>query len=304
MDRRGHVKEKDTAKKLFHKKSLTARGELPTAFALHKHNFNAHEIRGDLPVGANGVPIVEEKNERGEWVDRRGRRVNKCGLLVDEKGSVMSGEEGKKKFDRKQLTKDGDVPRLYNFEGTRFALADVVGEFERDAETGKIVLVTSMGGRTVDVRGRLVNEKGYLVDEEGNVVDRRDRRIFAKEHLFAGGEIPKVLPYTKFDPSTVTGDVEKDALGNALVPHREKDGKLYDRNGDLINAKGLLVNERGDVVDKGGFKVFDAAWLDETGDLPPVFRMGLLRTDSAGSFSELLKDDYESAFELDENLIN
>lgn len=39
----------------------------------------------------------------------------------------------RKKFDRKQLTPDGDLPKLYNYSGRRFDIVDVIGQFDKDA---------------------------------------------------------------------------------------------------------------------------------------------------------------------------
>jgi hypothetical protein len=52
-----------------------------------------------------------------------------------------------------------------------------------------------------------------LVDKEGNVVDKEGDVIFEKRHLSPEGEIPKILPYTKFNIYEVFGDLEKNVEG-------------------------------------------------------------------------------------------
>jgi len=45
---------------------------------------------------------------------------------------------GRKKFDKNQLSKDGDLPRLFNYSGKRFDIKDVMGQFDKDAH-GRII---------------------------------------------------------------------------------------------------------------------------------------------------------------------
>ncbi len=59
-------------------------------------------------------------------MDKRGRLVNKKGWLVDKEGNIVD-QRGRKKFDKKQLTAEGDFPRLYNLNGRRFDVNDVCG---------------------------------------------------------------------------------------------------------------------------------------------------------------------------------
>ena len=41
-------------------------------------------------------------------------------------------QHGRKKFDRKQLVAEGDLPKLFNYNGKRFDIKDVMGQFEKD----------------------------------------------------------------------------------------------------------------------------------------------------------------------------
>lgn len=114
---------------------------------------------------------------------------------------------GRKKFDKNQLNKDGDLPRLFNYSGKRFDIKDVMGQFDKDAH-GRIIHKSSQQG-LVDNLGRLVNEKGYLIDEQGNIIDITGKKLWSKEHL-KNGEFPKIFPFTKFNIKRVQGDLDVD----------------------------------------------------------------------------------------------
>jgi hypothetical protein len=58
--------------------------------------------------------------------------INRKGWLCDEEGNLVSRQTGEIVFDKKQLTKDEEIPKLYNYDGTRFEIQSVMGNFERD----------------------------------------------------------------------------------------------------------------------------------------------------------------------------
>jgi hypothetical protein len=70
------------------------------------------------------------------------------------------------------LTKEGELPRLFNYEGKRYSILDSIGNLGRHEITRDLMIKTSLDGKLIDNEGRLVNEKGYLVDNDGNVVDK------------------------------------------------------------------------------------------------------------------------------------
>lgn len=51
-----------------------------------------------------------------------------------------------------------------------------------------------------------------------------------------------------------------------------------------------MIDKEGNILDQRGNRVFKKEILTSNGDLPKVFRMGLLRSDSASSLSKLLND--------------
>jgi hypothetical protein len=77
----------------------------------------------------------------------------------------------------------------------------------------------------IDNLGRPINSKGYLIDEQGNVIDKDNRAIFFKDQL-TDEEIPKILPFTKFNLKNVLGDFEMDPLGNPILDKDTKGNKV------------------------------------------------------------------------------
>lgn len=123
------------------------------------------------------------------------------------------------------MTSEGDLPRLFNYNGRRFDISDCIGQLEKDAN-GNIIPLTDQSGKLIDMKGRKINTKGYLVDEFGNVVDKEGRQIFEYKHL-ENDEIPKIFPFTKFNLKNVLGDYEMDPLGIPIL-NKDKNGNLLD----------------------------------------------------------------------------
>ena len=122
------VNNEDMNQKMFNREDMDERGEIPAPFCVEKYNFNPHSIRGDFDYDKQGKPLIVT-NKRGELVDKKGRKVNKKGYLTDKgpSGGSIIDKNGKKKFDRKQLTSDGDLPKLYNYSGRRYDMNDIIG---------------------------------------------------------------------------------------------------------------------------------------------------------------------------------
>lgn len=57
-----------------------------------------------------------------------------------------------------------------------------------------------------------------------------------------------------------------------------------------MNQKGYLIDKFGNVVDLHGKLMFDKPVLEEDGEIPKVFRQGLLRSDTASSLSRLMSE--------------
>jgi len=152
---------------------------------------------------------MKKRKQKREYVDKRGSRVSSRGYRIDEQGNIIDNKD-RKKFDKAHTTADGDLPKLFNYNGRRFDITDCIGQVDRDSN-GELVPQTDANGRLIDNLGRPINSKGYLIDEFGNVVDKDGRQIFDRKHL-ADDEIPKILPFTKFNIKNVLGDFEMDPL--------------------------------------------------------------------------------------------
>ena len=57
-----------------------------------------------------------------------------------------------------------------------------------------------------------------------------------------------------------------------------------------MNARGYFINPSGDVIDKYGKLMFSKDILDDEGEIPKVFRTGLLKSDTASSLSRLMSE--------------
>ena len=71
-----------------------------------------------------------------------------------------------------------------------------------------------------------------------------------------------------------------DTAGNPMLI-RDANGLFVDKKGRQVNTKGYLVDRAGNVIDIRGKVVFEKAILYADGDIPEVFRLNLLRSDSA-----------------------
>ena len=201
------------------------------------------------------------------------------------------------------MTADGDLPKLFNYNGRRFDVTDVIGQLDKD-EDGNIVPKKDSKGVLTDNLGRPINSKGYLIDQDGNVIDKDGRQIFEKKNLL-NDEIPKILPCTKFNVKNVLGEFEMDPLGNPILDKDAK-GNLMDGKGKKVNSKGYMIDNQGNVIDKNGKKMFDKQLLDNENDIPKVYRTGLLKSDTASSLSRLMSEierNQPSEFDVEERRI-
>jgi hypothetical protein len=152
----------------------------------------------------------------------------------------------------------------------------------------------------VDKAGYLVNEKGYIINRDGHICTRQGKVFFLKQHL-KEGEFPKIFPFTRFNINRVLGDFEMDPGGMPIL-EKNHNGALIDKQGRMVNRKGYLIDKNGNVIDIRGKLVFDKAVLDSEGDIPEIFHINLLRSDSQSSLSRLMSEiDREQRFDEDAN---
>jgi hypothetical protein len=194
----------------------------------------------------------------------------------------------------------------FNYHGKRFDIKDVMGIFNKDPN-GKIMPVTSKDGTQLqDNLGRRCNEKGYLVDRNGNVMDDKTGRVWWLAKHLKNGEFPKIFPYTKFNIKSIQGEYDLDPHGNPAIS-TDQNGNPVDRMHRAVNKRGYLVDRNGNIVDKRGKLMFDKAVLDPDGEIPPVFRTGLLKSDTASDLSRLMSEivrNQSSDFDQDERAVN
>lgn len=112
--------------------------------------------------------------------------------------------------------------------------------------------------------------------------------MFEKKYL-KNGEFPKIFPFTKFNIKRVLGNFEMDPLGNPILD-KGPNGQLLDRDGRLVNQRGYLIDAQGNIIDHMGKRMFEKEILDAEGEIPKVFRTGLLKSDTASSLSRLMSE--------------
>jgi hypothetical protein len=136
---------------MFNKGDVDERGEVPSPFCVEKHNFSPHQVRGDFDFDRNGRAIVtpgkgsptkpktpSKISSKGSpnkasparggpgFVDKRGSKVSSRGYRIDEEGNLLDCY-GRKKFDKAHMTAEGDLPKLFNYNGRRFDIVDTIG---------------------------------------------------------------------------------------------------------------------------------------------------------------------------------
>jgi hypothetical protein len=77
----GAVLENLTFKEMFPYDDLDDRGEVPHPYCVERYNFNPHNVMGDFDY-IDGQPRMMVTN-KGFFVDKKGRRVNKFGWMVN-----------------------------------------------------------------------------------------------------------------------------------------------------------------------------------------------------------------------------
>lgn len=252
---------------------------------MHKFNFNANDIMGNLDVDL--TPKCPQR-------DINKRRINKFNFLCSENGHVINRNK-RKILDKAYLEKNGDFPMLLNFKCKKFHIKDVTGLLLRDVQTGEPVMKKDkFNSKYWDRKGRQVNKRGYLIDMEGNIVTNKNNKIFDVKALLKDGEIPKIFSFTKFNQNEVTGQFEVDPLGQPILKQsKNQKNVLFDDNGKQVNKMGFLTNDDGDIVNHKGKRVFKRAILEDNFvNIPEVFRQGrgLVRTDSQDSFQKAMDE--------------
>lgn len=278
----GNLLETRKNRVMFDKDLLDESGHVPMPFCVEKYNFNPFELQGDLTFKNSRDPnsfVLTQKG--GKLFDKSQHRVSRQGFLLDERGNYID-RKGRKMFDAKQFAPFGGLfPQLYIYSGKKFHLLDIMGIFDRDKNGNiKILRKKDKTGKltTVDKSGHLVNTKGYLVNSSGHITTRTGKKLFHRDHL-KNNEPPKFFPFTRFDAKKITGEFDQDADGLPNIL-KSSDGLLMDNKGRTVTKKGYLCDSAGNVIDKQGNVMFEKNLLDSEGDIPELFRLQVLRSDS------------------------
>lgn len=104
----------------------------------NKRKFNVNDILGDFDRDEKGNLILLT-NDKGELVDKNGKKVNEKGYLIDHEGDVLENKDMKKLFDKKELDERGEIPPPFNLERYNFNPHDIRGYFDRDANGQEII---------------------------------------------------------------------------------------------------------------------------------------------------------------------
>ena len=104
------------------------------------------------------------------------------------------------------------------------------------------------------------------------------------------GEFPKIFPFTKFNIQRVQGDFDVNGNGTPQLKKSSSGSGYLDKKGRLVNVRGYLIDKNGNVVDHHGKIMFDKPVLEQDGEIPQVFRTGMLKSDTASSLSRLMSE--------------
>jgi len=81
--------------------------------------------------------------------------------------------------------------------------------------------------------------------------------LFEKHEISKDGEIPKILPYTKFNIEEIRGHLDKDENGKFKLINENEKGEILDQENRRVNSKGYLIDNEGNILDQKGHMVFE-----------------------------------------------
>lgn len=95
----GDVIHNTTGERVFARKDLDERGNIPMPHSLERFNFNPFDLLGTFFYDDVEDPLSFQKSQRGgRYIDELGRFVSLQGFLADADGSVVT-RDGVKRFD-------------------------------------------------------------------------------------------------------------------------------------------------------------------------------------------------------------
>lgn len=114
--------------KKFDKKHLE-NGDMPKLFNYAGQRYDILDACGVFDIDPKTGLIKPKTNPQGQHFDNLGRLVNQKGYLIDYNGHVVD-IRGKKIFDKKYLSLNGEIPKIFPF--TKFNIKNIQGDFEMD----------------------------------------------------------------------------------------------------------------------------------------------------------------------------
>ena len=92
--------------------------------------------------------------------------------------------------------------------------------------------------------------------------------------------------------------------GGQPILHTDPTGKKVDKQNRPVNQMGFLIDTKGNVIDTRNRMMFGKHLLDSNGDIPEIFRVNLLRSDSQSSLSRLMSEiDRDQRFDDSANIL-
>jgi hypothetical protein len=186
IDEDGNIIDKYRRRKI-DKDHLTKNGSLPRMLNYDGRKFAIQDIMGELDKDPKG-DLIFKKDKRGNNVDKKGRRVNDKGYLIDNEGNIIDKKENHI-FDKEHLL-DNEFPKVFPF--SSFNADTVTGSFKRDKNGNPILKKGKSPDQFFDDNGRLVNKRGYFIDKDGNIIDVRKNLVF-KKNVLRDGDLPPVF---------------------------------------------------------------------------------------------------------------
>lgn len=103
----------------------------PPSMTFGTYDFNAHDVIGNLEY-----KVFQQSSK----IDRNGLKINRGGFLIDTIGNIIDREHSKvlDKFYLKNI--QGSFPWMYNFQGVKFRIKDIIGNMIRDDTNGRAVI--------------------------------------------------------------------------------------------------------------------------------------------------------------------
>ena len=142
VDRKGNVVDLMGVKKFDVRQLNPDNEDLPRLLNYQGKRFDILDICGAFDLNPHNGEITLKKNAQGQHFDKFGRLVNQKGYLIDIHGNIVD-KDGKKIFDKKQISANGEIPKIFPF--TKFNINNILADFEMDPAGNPILQKKSDG---------------------------------------------------------------------------------------------------------------------------------------------------------------